>query len=175
MDYKEIEHLATEQYLSTGGVISVPVVDIAKKLRLAVYEIEMQSMGGVIPSGVLNKLKDGNWAIILNKNEAPTRKRFSIAHEVGHFLIHKDQPFVDTFTAGEAFYRDGIGDEQLEKEANYFAANLLMPAERIKEIWALSSSPSEMASKFDVSEVSITFRLKNLGLIEDAQNQDEAR
>lgn len=174
MEYKEIERLAIGQYQSTGGLIPVPVVDIAKKLKLSVYEIDMPAIEGIIPSGVLNKLEDKNWAIILNEKEKHTRKRFSIAHEVGHFLIHKNKPFVDNFSAGETFYRDGFGDEQSEKEANFFAANLLMPAEKVKEIWALSSNPSEMAGKFDVSEVSMTFRLKNLRLIEaDLQNQNE--
>lgn len=176
MDYKEIERLAIEQYQSTGGLIPVPVVDVAKKLNLAVYEIKMPSIDGVIPSGVLNKLKDGNWAIILNEKEAHTRKRFSIAHEIGHFLFHKGKPFVDAFNAGETFYRDGIGDDKLEKEANFFAASLLMPSEKVKEIWALSSDPFEMARKFDVSEVSMTVRLKNLRLIvADLQNQNETR
>jgi len=173
MEYKDIEKLATEQFQSTGGLIPVPVVDIAKKLGLPVYEIEMPLIEGVIPSGVLNKLKDGNWGIILNNKDAHTRKRFSIAHEIGHFLTHKDRAFVDAFTAGETFYRDGTGDEQLEKEANFFAANLLMPAEKIKEVWALSSNPSEMARKFDVSEVSMTFRLKNLGLIDVDTEKNE--
>ncbi len=166
MEYTEIEKLATEHFQSTGGLIPVPVVDVAKKLELPVYEIDMPIMEGVIPSGVLSKLVNGNWAIVLNEKEAATRKRFTIAHEIGHFLIHKDKPFVDTFNAGETFYRNGIGDERLEKEANFFAANLLMPSEKVKEIWSLSSNPLEMARKFDVSEVSMTFRLKSLGLID---------
>ena len=77
-------------------------------------------------------LKENNMFVVgVNDKHHPNRQRFSIAHEIGHFLIHKDRPFVDSFTAGETFYRDGIGDEKLEKEANFFAANLLMPAEKI--------------------------------------------
>lgn len=174
MEYKEIENLATMQYQSVGAKVPVPIVAIAQKLHLPVYEIKMSAIDGVTPSGVLNKLKDGNWAIILNEKDVHTRKRFSIAHEIGHFLIHKDQPFIDKFTAGEAFYRDGLGDEQLEKEANFFAANLLMPKDKVKEIWHTSSNPSEAAKKFDVSEVSMTFRLKNLELIEGDFSKEDA-
>lgn len=169
MELKEIEDLAVKKYKEAGNLIPVPVVDIAKKLGLDIYEIEMPELeAGRIPSAALDKLDGNNWIIALSQKDHHTRKRFSIAHEIGHFLLHKDLPFIDFFPGGETFYREGVKDEKLEnleKEANYFAANLLMPKEKVKEIWSLSTEPLEIAKKFDVSEVSMTFRLKNLGLL----------
>lgn len=178
MTYDDIKSIANEQYNSAGGLIPVPVVDIAKKLGLAIYEIDMPKIEGVVPSGALipNTIKDdegkiipNGWTILINEKETHTRKRFTIAHEIGHFLIHKDKAFIDNFSSGEIFYRTGNSIQ--EKEANYFAANLLMPEDKVKEIWKLSSGPAEMADKFDVSEISMTFRLTNLNLIDVSSSE----
>jgi Zn-dependent peptidase ImmA (M78 family) len=169
MTYPEIEKLAREKYKEAGALVPVPVVEIAKKLGLSIVEIQMPSFDAMgVPSGVLTKDDNAKWSIVLNESEKHTRKRFTIAHEIGHFLIHANLVFVDAFPAGETFYRGAGGDESSEKDANYFAANLLMPTEKVKEVWQVDGNISELARKFDVSEVSMTFRLKSLGLIESA-------
>lgn len=167
MERSEIENLASTKFQSAGAVIPAPVVSVAKELGLTVSEINMPQYEGITPSGILTQI-DGKWTILLKVDDSPTRKRFTIAHEIGHFLIHSSiSTFIlDDFPAGETFYRDGL-DNDKEKEANYFAACLLMPSGEVNRLWQSGEfkNPGEMANKFNVSEVSMTYRLKNLGLI----------
>lgn len=163
MTHSEIESLAEKVLEETGGVIPVDVVLAAKKYGLEVHVVQMEKLVKATPSGILAEEK-GSWYIFINDADSFTRQRFSIAHELGHFLIHKGKQFVDEFSAGETFYRDG-SDGNEEREANFFAACLLMPAKQLEEIWPDCKDPRDAAKRFKVSEVSMTYRLKNLGLI----------
>jgi len=108
-------------------------------------------------------------------NHSPKRQRFTIAHELGHYVLHSEESkmFVDT----AIFKRQTEGgyttrEERMETEANYFAANILMP-----EIIVLrevnnfykdlndEDNVAELADKFKVSLPAMTFRLINLGII----------
>lgn len=162
MTNTKIESLA-EKIFMQGNVIPVDVVKAARLYELDVYVIEMEKMVGATPSGILTE-HNGKWAIFINDADSLTRQRFTIAHELGHFLLHKGKQFVDEFSAGETFYRDGE-DTAEEREANYFAACLLMPARLVEETWPNCKDPKDAAKKFEVSEVSMTYRLKKLDLI----------
>lgn len=163
MTRAQIEKLAQKVFQEVGRTIPVDVVRAARLYDIDVYPIEMEKMVGAIPSGVLVESQK-KWSIFINIQDSLTRQRFTIAHELGHFLLHKNKQFVDNFSAGETFYRDGE-DTKEEREANYFAACLLMPAEEVISVWPESIDPKDAAMKFKVSEVSMTYRLKHLGLI----------
>lgn len=112
----------------------------------------------------------------MNAVQAPTRQRFSIAHEVGHFLLHRKAMtvFIDTqFTRPYlAAFRDSTsatGEDKREREANAFAAALLMPESLVREAVAQlavdvedDAAVVELAKRFDVSRQAMTFRLVNL-------------
>jgi Zn-dependent peptidase ImmA (M78 family) len=147
-----------------GGDVPVDVIKAAKLYEIEVSVTEMKKAVNATPSGILLQT-DKNWVILLNADDSLNRQRFTIAHELGHFLIHKGKQFVDEFSAGETFYRDG-SETILEKEANYFAVCLLMPADEVEKVWPECKDPKDAANRFKVSEVSMTYRLKNLGLIE---------
>src|SRR5437870_13508129 len=70
----------------------VPVADLTKKLGL---EIESQKFADKEFSGIL--IREGRRAVVgVNASHAPTRQRFSIAHEIGHYLLHEgDRIFID--------------------------------------------------------------------------------
>jgi Zn-dependent peptidase ImmA (M78 family) len=166
MEYTEIEKKARELFEKSGALIPVPVVAVAQELGIRVHEVAMPKIEGIIPSGMIVE-DNGEWVIIVNEEDAPTRKRFTIAHEIGHFMLHSGKTFVDEFSAGETFYRDHEKNGQ-EREANHFAANLLIPAKELTEQWPDFADPAEAAEYYYVSEVSMTYRLKNLGLIQDS-------
>lgn len=163
MTHAQIEKLVQKVLDQLEKEIPVDVIRAAKLYGLEVYATEMEKMNAGGVSGILVE-KDGTWAIFINHSDSLSRQRFSIAHELGHFLIHKGEQFVDDFPAGEAFYRDGK-DNTVEREANYFAACLLMPADQLETIWPEAKDPKDAANRFKVSEVSMTYRLKHLGLI----------
>ncbi|MFN0292828.1 ImmA/IrrE family metallo-endopeptidase [Pedobacter helvus] len=113
--------------------------------------------------------ENSEYYIIYNKNEGTLRQRFTIAHELGHFILHKDLGvFVDRKST--ALYRNSssaTGEVLKEREANAFAAALLMPRILIeKELDAISESEDIieiLADKFKVSKPAMSFRLSNLG------------
>lgn len=107
--------------------------------------------------------------VVVNRNHPPVRKRFTIAHEIGHHVLHGDKKeFIDGI-----FKREKQPDNQFietEKEANQFAAALLMPAhDVVREFQKIDISQedsiNELAEKFKVSSDSMKYRLINLGLI----------
>lgn len=125
-------------------------------------------------SGVL-VLNDSHSTIGINQAHSEVRKRFTIAHELGHFVLHKDQGnmFVDKVLYRKSFEGYTVKDERLEREANYFAANILMPANVINRYIETNnidfyedSDLQKMAKAFGVSSSAMTYRLINLGLID---------
>ncbi|MDE0041060.1 MAG: ImmA/IrrE family metallo-endopeptidase, partial [Candidatus Poribacteria bacterium] len=100
--------------------------------------------------------------------------RFTLAHECGHFLLHKREiaKEVHVDKAFPMLMRDSMsamGISEMEMEANLFAAELLMPAALISE--ELESNPidideedaiDELARRFKVSQSAMRFRLGNL-------------
>lgn len=163
MTYLQIEKLADEVFQKLGGTIPVDVVKAARLYDIKVFVTHMEKSVQAEPSGILVQTGD-QWAIMVNTEDSITRQRFTIGHELGHFLIHKGKQFIDDFPAGETFYRKGE-DTKEEREANYFASCILMPANVVEQLWPISKDPKDAAQKFEVSEVSMTYRLRNLELI----------
>lgn len=122
-------------------------------------------------SGVL-VIRDGVATIGVNSSHADTRRRFTIAHELGHYLLHKQlsHVFVDA-----VYFRDqesSDGTMLHEIEANAFAAELLMPESILRERFGYHpiADLDEDAIKIEaatlrVSMQALTIRLTTLGLI----------
>ncbi|PCJ26776.1 MAG: hypothetical protein COA97_05120 [Flavobacteriales bacterium] len=155
----------------------VPIQKIAKleKLNVIPYDFSTNVSGALI---VENDIA----TIGVNPFENTKRKRFTIAHEMGHFILHSNRSnslFVDntTFLNSELHFRNEVssqGEDKKEIEANAFAAALLMPKFLVeKELKIISKSSKsyndelivkQLAKKFVVSVVAMTFRLANLGI-----------
>lgn len=124
-------------------------------------------------SGIL--IIENNSKIIgYDMSESVVRQRFTQSHELGHYVLHthKSNVFMDKIL----FKRqsEGYSSEEaiIEEEANYFAANLLMPEILIRrEANSLELDLHDednvrvLANKFNVSLPAMTFRLINLGII----------
>lgn len=146
----------------------IDVLAIAKELGILVEET---SFGADI-SAVLVR-KGEHYYIGLNSAEPDTRKRFSVAHEIGHFELHR--PYLEVLKATildeqvePSLHRDSVsslGVDQKEIEANEFAANLLMPKAVFEKIWNdWRSDIGKIANKFNVSSATVRIRAKKLGL-----------
>jgi Zn-dependent peptidase ImmA (M78 family) len=147
----------------------VPVEAIARRLDA---RLTYEAFEGDV-SGMLYR-EDDHAIIGVNSRNAPTRQRFTIAHEIGHLILHRGQPvFVDRFVLVN--WRAG-GSGREEREANAFAAELLMPRTLIEtEIdRALSRRGSitpnqlvaELSRRFQVSAEAMSYRLSNLGVLD---------
>lgn len=95
--------------------------------------------------------------IIVNQDEYPLRQTFTIAHELGHALLHKDWVKSDDY---RIFWRDDDTDkgEVHEKEANAFAAHLLVPRKFLDSVYD-ELSVEDLSRLFAVSVPVIKNRL----------------
>lgn len=135
-----------------------------KSLDLNVYAVEFEDYG---LSGAIQKEMD-KWEIFVNRSESENRQRFTIAHEVGHFISHKfgslSYKILETGSHKDhAIYKRDGSKNLVEQEANFIAAELLMPGKEIEVLFEQNLTPEEMAEKFEVSTESIVYRLNNLG------------
>lgn len=97
--------------------------------------------------------------------EVPYRiQTFTIAHELAHFFLHNDKK-------QEVFYRKNaldldLQDELDEKEANWFAACMLVPENFVRKVWENEKDIEKLASLFIVSPAVMRWRLRSIGLID---------
>lgn len=99
--------------------------------------------------------------IEFNMMDPTVRRRFTVAHELGHYTLgHRNAPRDSPSNFGAS-----IGDP-LEREANQFAAELLMPADTLRTLVnsGRMESVDQLARVFLVSKVAMGYRLTNLGL-----------
>lgn len=146
-------HSLRERYHAVygGDELPVPVESIAEDLLgLAVEARELPVSGMLLPA---------ERRILVNAAEPEPRQRFTIAHELGHWVcqcVGAESPQPVYCRAEEV----GVDPEAraLEREANIFAANLVMPEAAVR------AAGGENA--FGVSEEALAWRLYNLGLAE---------
>jgi len=151
----------------------VDVERVARHLKLKVAHADL----GEDVSGLLISKGDST-VIAVQASDAPKRKRFTIAHEIGHFFLRHQ------FEPGEHVHvdrghlitprnsRSSTGEDLKEIEANQFAACLLMPSELLTTRIKAFGTPSLrdyhvtlLANEFEVSEQAMTIRLSALGLL----------
>lgn len=110
-------------------------------------------------SGFL-KRKGSIWVIGVNSLHHPNRQRFTIAHELGHYFLHRDHgDFEDT-----ALFRKELQYNHREFDANSFASKLLMPENAFRETVIKYPGNIEFVAKyFGVSKAAAIFRAETLG------------
>jgi transcriptional regulator with XRE-family HTH domain len=116
-------------------------------------------------SGLLVELEHGP-VIGFNKRHPPNRARFTVAHELGHHLLrHFSQAHIDLAIAPSESGDPPGTDWALERDANRFASELLMPAELLVPLARSHRVSTEsLADRFKVSVEAMGFRLVSLGL-----------
>ena len=120
--------------------------------------IEVRELPFKAHHGAIWRLNDC-WAIQLNSNDPPARKRFTLYHEIFHILAHcKATPVFKRISSSP----DGSFNELL---ADHFAAIILMPEKQVKERWAEVEDINQMATMFDVPKPLVWFALKHLSLV----------
>lgn len=116
-------------------------------------------------SGSIQVEPDSTFSIFLPNHTSPERDRFTIAHELGHYVLHFLLPRTSGQNLELGLQAARFGKGQTEFEANWFAASFLMPANAYKEKYTEASGSIErVADFFDVSESAATVRAKALGL-----------
>lgn len=150
--------------LLEAGAIAAPPVDVDRLAMRCGSRVLAWDTNEEAVSGLLIELEDGP-LIAYNAHHPPGRRRFTVAHELGHLLMdHLDSFHVDLTAREGAEGRPGY-DPAKEKQANAFAANLLMPAEWVRQ-QVDSGAPLKMVANevFEVSELAFGYRLMSLGI-----------
>ncbi|HEX8420409.1 MAG TPA: ImmA/IrrE family metallo-endopeptidase [Sphingomonas sp.] len=124
-------------------------------------------------SGSISRSGDG-FVVNVNALESETRRRFTAAHELAHYLLHRDllgdgermHRHIDNLydagrQSGEVIFR-----RSHEIEANRIAAQIVMPKKLVEEKFGLTPDAGALASEFGVSKAAMEIRLKTLGLLE---------
>jgi Zn-dependent peptidase ImmA (M78 family) len=140
--------------------LPIPVYDIMQELGL---KLGFEKMDDNI-SGWIERTGDG-YSVAVNSNHPVVRQRFTAAHELGHYIYHRD------------LLGNGVGDTRAyraegtnlpnssvlpihERQANSFAANLLMPRKAIILLREQGiTGAEEMAERFEVSKQVMCVRL----------------
>lgn len=160
---REVSELLTRAKIRTPPV---PVEGIAKLVGAKIVYNNFQNE----ISGLLLR-RNKSIVIGVASEQSPTRQRFTIAHELGHLLLHDGEELhVDAdFRVNLRSDASSKADNITEIEANAFAADLLMPTNFLrKEVARLqidvenSELIDQLAAKYGVSAQAMTFRLLNL-------------
>lgn len=124
----------------------VNVVEIAEKLDLEVYE-------AFLSEGISGMLELPEHRIYIEKTDSPQRRRFTCAHEVGHFILHGPKNHDVTLLRSSS-------TDAMEKDADSLAAEILMPIHFVKKFLESDMSAEDFAKKFNVSKVAAEFRMR---------------
>lgn len=143
------------QTLSTywDGEFPVNVISIARALGASVFLAELgDDVYGMLQSDAAGP------NIYIDRDQPEKRMTFTCAHEIGHLISHDgDTEFVD------ARSDSGRGTAS-EIYANEFAANLLMPEARVRELHEAGASTFAMSDFFGVSLPAMSYRLEVLNI-----------
>jgi Zn-dependent peptidase ImmA (M78 family) len=108
-----------------------------------------------------------DFEIFVPPHTSPERDRFTIAHELGHYVLHYVLAS-DRLHAKRPFAASRYGNHRVEWEANWFAASLLMPAEKFRSKFTKERGHiGRVAEQFNVSTAAAYVRAKALGLEND--------
>ena len=168
------------QLLASHRIVAPPVdvERIARELKIPIrFEILPEPISGFLHrDGSLN-------AIVVNKRHSRQRQRFTIAHEIGHFVlghntenIHVEKEYPINLPAQNVKFRrksehEGYADKE-EVYANAFAASLLMPEYMIRVDMEKAIADrsfddtliNALAKRYNVSEHALVIQLNTLDL-----------
>lgn len=171
MNIKFINGKVSSIFKKSPELTSIPI-KIEEIARMRGIKVMPYPLGDDV-SGLL-AIQDGEATIGYNQNEPKVRKRFTIAHELGHYELHRDKS--DLFVDKQFIYRSEQSgntpiNQMMEQEANAFASAILMPTDQLRKAVRESNldlvneeAIKELAKKFEVSTTAMSIRISSLGL-----------
>lgn len=165
---EKAKEILKEHHTGTGFV---DVVEIAKKVGFIIFNALLDDVddGFIIVSPEEMELfgENGTKFIGFNSDRNIERKRFILAHELGHYFLHYNDKSILY-----AMREDKKGKNEEEQDVDYFAACLLMPEDafrnKVEELKNKKCSGREIIAVlkdfFGVEEVPVTRRIEELKL-----------
>ena len=149
-----------EEETELRAILTVDLEDIGEKLG--------ESLSGLISFAKQETSDKDEFTILVNSKKPSKRQYFTTAHELGHYFLHKDKIKKEKIITDSdiLWYRSDYRlSKDEETEANYFAAALLMPEDKVKEAWEVVGKVGDCAKIFNVSVAAMEIRLDYLKLL----------
>lgn len=142
---------------SAQSALPVKVGVIAASLGLTLKKASLAA-------GISGEIKrdNGSFIIRVNRHDVSTRQRFTVAHEIAHYLLHRD--LIGDGIVDDILYRSSLSDS-MEAEANRLAADIVMPWHLLSEflrankVLSVEQRMEKLALAADVSITAIKIRL----------------
>ncbi len=149
----DIDEYLTEYPVKLGA--------IAKRLGVKV-------LLSTLPRGTSGQIgqENGDFVIRVNRHEAKHRQRFTLAHELAHFLLHRDRVEEANGWSENVLLRAPDQPMQIEYEANRLASDLVIPSSQLADATAEYSGPmtpeviEDLARRFGVSTAAMEIKLQ---------------
>lgn len=147
-----------------------PPVNIEAVIRGLGIELDKKAALKSDISGQIEKLSNKTYKVSVNASDNYFRQRFTMAHELGHYLLHReligdglydDRAYRSTETGT---YTNKLVGPAEEAAANRIAARILMPADKVTSEAREVSSVEALAQRFQVSRRAMDIRLQSLGI-----------
>lgn len=136
----------------------VPIDTIIREIGL---RLDYEPLDGNV-SGFIERMPNSGYRIVVNSTHPKTRQRFTAAHELGHYVFHRDL-LGDGVADTRAYRAEGTNlpnpniRPMHERQANSFAANVLMPRHALTSLG--SEGTEALARRFGVSQEAMRIRL----------------
>ena len=156
-EWKTLDPLQQAAIVLAQQNFPVKVGMVAKTFGLSV-------LASTLPAGISGEIRPQgvSYQIKINRHDSPARQRFTLAHELAHFLLHRD--VIGDGISDDVLYRSSLSDTR-EAQANRLAADILMPADVVRRELQLrkgmprSQQVEELANLFSVSSAAMEIRL----------------
>ncbi|MCD7060278.1 ImmA/IrrE family metallo-endopeptidase [Pelagibacterium xiamenense] len=137
------------------------------RLGALAEELGLEVRLATLKPGISGEIKKSETApsgylIRINRHEKRERQRFTLAHEITHYLLHREK--IGNGLSDDILYRSRLSDT-LEAEANRGAAEILMPRGKLLERWQEFGNARDeetiaaLAAEFQVSKQALSIRL----------------
>lgn len=137
------------------------------KLGAMAKRLGVKVLLSTLPRGTSGQIgqENGDFVIRINRHEAKHRQRFTLAHEIAHYLLHRDKIIESGGWSENVLLRSGQ-PANLEYEANRLASDLVIPSHQLAEATAEYSGPmtseviEDLARRFRVSTAAMEIKLQ---------------
>ncbi len=153
--YTDLIDRVYEQY-NIPRIFPVPLLSITAALEYEVQYFEINKTTEDLSAVTFYKKKQ----IFISPNESGGRFRFTLAHELGHILLGHGNDRESEFDTRENMWNPN--KTHREYEADEFAAELLMPEEKFREIWNATHDIPTAQIYFNVSKAAVQKRIEKL-------------
>ena len=152
---------------ATKEIVDAHLTGYPVKLGSLAKALGIRVLRATLPRGISGEIRqeDGDFVIRVNRHEAKHRQRFTLAHEIAHFLLHRHQIIEDGGWSENVLLRSGQ-PAQVEFEANRLASDLILPSNLVENAVKEYSGPlvdeviEDLARKFGVSITAMEIKLQ---------------